>query len=155
MFGRPHHSHRKAVVWAAGLSLALTALSGGAVQAQNQGPPPAPRLPPPPSVFGFPPNTSPQSRDCGVVDWACRIDRLERRVADLEREADRDDRSGMRDRGRGGRSVDTTVDRDCMFDSCAVMASKLCADAGFARGVPIEVRQNGSWQRLVRATCVD
>ena len=130
---------------------------GGAVQAQGVPPPPAPRLPPVPSLplFSRPSQQGAYGRDCAMTDWTCRIDRLERRVAELEQEADRGGRGGGRGGARGGRSLDISVDRDCIFDSCAVMASQACTTAGFQRGAPSEVRQNGSWQRLVRATCMD
>ncbi|MGQ2989944.1 MAG: hypothetical protein ACT6RD_08015 [Brevundimonas sp.] len=154
MSGQRPDSSVRDVVRAALLSVILAA-SGGATQAQGVPPPPAPRLPPVPSlpVFVAPPAYAPpQSGRCGREDWSCRLDRLERRVAELEEQLDR---AGDRGGGRRGRSVDMTVEQDCIFDSCSAIATRLCTDGGFARGVPIEMRQNGSWQRLVRATCLD
>lgn len=145
---------RAIAAWAGGAFLAAALVLGGAAQAQNSGLPPVPRLPPPPPLplFGPPAYTAPgPARGCGAQDWACRIETLERRVAELEREVDRGDRGG----GRRGRSVDMSVDRDCISETCPNLATKLCANAGFARGVPIEVRQNGAWQHLLRATCLD
>lgn len=153
MIGRPQHTSRLAVAWAAGLVIALGAVAGAS--AQGVPPPPAPRLPPVPPLplFGPPTQTPLQGGRCGPNDWTCRIDMLERRVADLEHQLERD--GGRGGGGRRGRSVDMTVEQDCIFDSCSGIATKLCTDAGFARGVPIQMRQNGSWQRLVRATCLD
>lgn len=154
MIGRFNRAQPRAAAVAAGLALAFAPLCGTSANAQGAPPPPpAPRLPPIPQLPSLNPagyGTPPAGR-CGPQDWTCRIDVLERRVVDLERQLDRDADRG----GRRSQSVDMTVDRDCIFDSCVVMAAKLCADAGFARGVPIEVRPNGSWQRLVRASCVD
>lgn len=154
MSGQRPHSSVRGVVRAAILSVILAA-SSGAAQAQGVPPPPAPRLPPVPSLPMFvapPAHTPAQSGRCGPQDWSCRIDRLERRVAELEDQLDRaEDRGG----GRRGRSVDMTVEQDCIFDSCSAIATRLCTDGGFTRGVPVEMRQNGSWQRLLRATCLD
>lgn len=152
MVGQARHRSHRAIAWATGLSLAA-ALIGARAAAQQVAPPPPPRLPPVPALplFGPAAQAPSFSRRCSEADWTCRIDALERRVAELEHELDR----GGRGDGRRGRSTDMTVDRDCIFDSCTAMASKLCAEAGFTRGVPAEVRQNGSWQRLVRATCLD
>lgn len=153
MADRLQHPSHRTVAWTAAFSLALAALSGATAQAQGVPPPPAPRLPPIPQMpmVNPPAYGSTPSGRCGSQDWTCRIDLLERRVALLERELERGGDRG----GRRSQSTEMTVDRDCIFDSCPSMASKLCTDAGFARGLPVEVRQNGSWQRLVRAACMD
>lgn len=64
----------------------------------------------------------------GWDDLMRRIAALEARVAELER-----------DRAQGpapSRGVDVPVNQYCTWESCSQMASRICKEGGFERGVP-------------------
>lgn len=89
---------------------------------------------------------------CRSDDLVCRIDRLERTVAQLaalleERE---DDRPRRRDRG-----VEMPAAEYCSSSSCVEEAVRLCNVAGFARGVPAQTSPAFMGSRLDRVTCLD
>jgi len=91
---------------------------------------------------------------CRSDDLVCRIDRLEDRVAELE------DRGGDNRGGGGGgrgrnRGVETTVNQTCTFETCGSIATRVCREAGFGRGVATTIDTSGPWQRLEKATCYD
>ena len=137
------------LIAAASLSLAAAAPA----VSQGVAPPPAPVLaaPPPLPLFGAPtPRQDRWSDACRSDDMVCRIDALERRVAELERDGPRGGGGGRRDRG-----VEMAVGTDCIWESCQSIATRLCSSAGFKRGVATEIGQDGMYQRLDKATCFD
>lgn len=107
-----------------------------------------------PSAAGASPQERPMDRSCSADDFDCRIARLEARIDYLidllEARRDGTDRGG-----RPGRGQDMVVEQSCSFTSCPDMAVQLCQRAGFARGVPAEIRNTSGWPTLVRATCSD
>lgn len=90
---------------------------------------------------------------CDSDDTACRIDRLERTVAQLAamlEARDRDDRPRRRDRG-----VEMPAAEYCSSQSCVEEAVRLCNTAGFPRGVPAQTSPAFMGSRLDRVTCMD
>jgi hypothetical protein len=98
-----------------------------------------------------PPSTAQEAmyRPCAREDLACRLDRLERTVAEMA-----EARAPWRTPAPP-RSVDVPVDRPCGGTNCSTLAAEVCRTAGFPRGVPAEVRDAFGSRMLVRATCMD
>ena len=89
---------------------------------------------------------------CYSDDAACRLTRVEARVASLERALEQLERTATRPQPR---SVTIPVEIECRLNNCAIIARATCSNAGFARGAPATIATTGSVPRLVTAVCMD
>jgi len=87
-----------------------------------------------------------------------RIERLERRIDDLERENRRGDARGYRSRDEGQRNggqrteVTAAVSLLCGAD-CGMAARSYCQRTGFGNGVAITIEKKGMFDHVTRARC--
>lgn len=85
---------------------------------------------------------------CTASDTHCRLTQIEASLARIEQALGA---------GGGSRGVSMPADGLCGAASnrCLPLAQRACVSAGFARGVPAEIRTDNSLYYLVRATCLD
>jgi len=90
---------------------------------------------------------------CDQDDLACRMDRLERQLDLVLTYLQRLDRNGPA--AQGPALIEMTTNEYCRYSNCVEEAVRLCTTAGFARGVPVEIRTSTFNVQLVRANCMD
>jgi hypothetical protein len=84
-----------------------------------------------------------------------RLDRLERRIDALERDLDREREradSGYSRREPERSEVVAAVTLMCGAD-CGMQAARYCRNAGFARGVALEIEKRNGFDNVTRARC--
>ena len=82
-----------------------------------------------------------------------RLERLERRVDELERGNRRNDDNGSRSRPEGQRNeVTAAVSLLCGAD-CGMAARSYCQRTGFRNGVAITIEKRGAFDHVTRARC--
>ncbi|MDZ4363360.1 hypothetical protein [Brevundimonas sp.] len=86
---------------------------------------------------------------CSASDYDCRFTQIEASLARIERHL----ASGG---GGTGGGISVASDVGCYAaDNCLTEARRVCEAAGFARGVPSEIRPNPGYSpRLLRVTCL-
>lgn len=83
---------------------------------------------------------------CYADDLQCRVNQLEARVAELEQRVSR----------RAQRGTPMAANRPCGVYACELVARDICVNAGFARGVALEIDQGGAHGgRITRVECFD
>ena len=88
--------------------------------------------------------TAPAQETCASHDTACRLRQLEYRVAMLEQRLAQQPRSG----------IEMSVSFTCSNRAeCARRAAEACAEGGFTRGAPVEIRQLYSFYTVERVAC--
>lgn len=84
-----------------------------------------------------------------------RLDRLERRISDLERDMDRGAGGGYATRPApppARQEVVAAVSQLCGAD-CGMAARVYCKNAGFANGVAVTIEKRNGFDHVTRARC--
>lgn len=95
---------------------------------------------------------------CRSDDLVCRVDRLERTVAQMSERLSWYEGAAVDAAvapATPPRSIDVPVNLLCGGGDCSAIAVRQCNTAGFPRGVPAEVSISNGFTYMYRVTCMD